>query len=150
MSSIQPRLVGQVLEAATAWASAGTSISAMALVGSHARSQAQPESDVDLMFLATDPDAFRSPLWILRFPWPEGGAPSSWRDADYGVAWSRHFTLTGGLEAEFGFAPLSWAAISPIDPGTRRVIGDGYRILYDPAGLLERLVRAVQAAATAR
>ena len=53
-------------------------------------------------------------------------------------------SLSSGADVEISFAPVSWASIAPLDAGTRRVITDGYRILHDPAGFLERLYEAVQ------
>lgn len=34
---------------------------------------------------------------------------------------------------------MSWAATDPVDDGTRRVITDGHRVLYDPHGALAAL-----------
>ena len=44
----------------------------------------------------------------------------------------RRLLLKGGLEVEVGIAEPSWAATDPVDPGTRRVVTDGLRILHDP------------------
>jgi hypothetical protein len=49
-----------------------------------------------------------------------------------------------GLEVEFGFAAPSWAATEPVDAGTAQVVGDGFRVLYDPVGILRALVVACQ------
>lgn len=35
-----------------------------------------------------------------------------------------------------------WAATGPVDPGTRSVVRDGFRVLHDSEGLLARLVEA--------
>ncbi|WP_198285922.1 hypothetical protein [Saccharomonospora marina] len=35
-----------------------------------------------------------------------------------------------------------WASVDPIDPGTRRVVTDGARVLYDPVKMLDVLLRA--------
>ena len=48
-----------------------------------------------------------------------------------------------GLEVEVGIAAPSWAATDPVDPGTRRVVEEGMRIIYDPEELLTRLVGAL-------
>ena len=47
---------------------------------------------------------------------------------------------------ELTFARPSWAALTPIDPGARRVIADGCRILHDPDEALTRLHLAVNGA----
>jgi hypothetical protein len=44
-----------------------------------------------------------------------------------------------GLEVEIGIVPLDWANTDPVDAGTRRVINDGHRIVYDPDGVLAAL-----------
>lgn len=56
----------------------------------------------------------------------------------------RRLRLRSGLEIEFGIAPLSWASTAPLDAGTARVIHDGYIPIFDPDGLLRRLIRAVR------
>jgi len=48
-----------------------------------------------------------------------------------------------GLEVEFGFAPPSWAAADPLDPGTAGVVRNGCQPLVDRKGLLDRLITAV-------
>jgi uncharacterized protein len=116
------------------------------LVGSHARGAARPESDIDLVLLASDSLAFRADTaWLDAIDWNAVGArPVKWQDEDYGVLWSRRVWLKHGKgEVEFGFAPSSWADVNPLDQGTRRVIADRCRILYDPMKLLSRLCDAV-------
>jgi len=54
----------------------------------------------------------------------------------------RRFTLPSGLEVEVGIALPSWAATEPVDACTRRVVTDGMSVLYDPQGLLARLIDA--------
>lgn len=114
----------------------------VALVGSYARDAATPDSDLDLLVLTEDPDAYRAgDTWHAEVPWEEvGTAVSSFRDADYGRVWSRHLTLTNGPVVEMGFAPLDWARTDPVDPGSARIVRDGCLILHDPDGALARLV----------
>lgn len=124
-----------------AWGRADASLRALALVGSHARGAARPDSDVDLVCLVRDPAAFRDAAWVSQIVW---GAPvEGWHDRDYGALWSRHVQVAGAPEVEMGFAPLSWANTQPVDPGTQQVMSDGHRILYDPDGRLSRLAAAV-------
>jgi predicted nucleotidyltransferase len=123
-----------VLKAVLAWAAASDAIRAVALVGSRARGAARPDSDIDLVLLVVDPEAFRADdSWLDAIDWKSTGVrPTTRRDARYGALWSRHVRVDDGLEVEFGFAPLSWANRDPPDPGTRRVICEGCRVLYDP------------------
>jgi hypothetical protein len=57
----------------------------------------------------------------------------------------RRLALPSGLEFEVGIVELSWASVVPLDPETRRVVENGFRILHDPHGLLRSLVAAVEA-----
>jgi hypothetical protein len=109
----------------------------LALVGSYARDAARQNSDVDVLILVEDLKLFLVQGWFDEIDWPSLGAlPVDTRFVQYGVIWSNHVRLDNGLEVEFSFAALSWAAARPLDLGARQVISDGCRILYDPEGLL--------------
>ena len=127
-----------VLKAVLAWAASNDAIRGVALVGSRARGTARPDSDIDLVLVVVDPEAFRADdSWLDAIDWKSTGVgPTTRRDALYGALWSRHVRVDDGLEVEFGFAPLSWATRDPPDPGTARVISDGCRVLYDPDAML--------------
>ncbi len=62
----------------------------------------------------------------------------------WGAVTERRGHAVSGLEIEFGFTASSWATIDPIDEGPLRVVMDGMRVVYDPKGILERLVRAAR------
>jgi hypothetical protein len=118
---------------------------AVALLGSYARDEARPDSDIDLIAITSDPGRFRHQgQWVNDLQWKQVGIQvSSWSDEDYGALWSRRLVLSTGLEVEVGFAALSWARIDPVDAGTREVVQGGMRILLDPSGLLDQLLHAV-------
>jgi hypothetical protein len=61
------------------------------------------------------------------------------RNGFYGAVWSRHAVLRSGHELEMSFGSRTWACLSPMDPGTRYVVQDAFRILYDPQGVLKAL-----------
>jgi uncharacterized protein len=63
-------------------------------------------------------------------------------DAIYGVVWSRHVNLLPGAEVELTFAECSWARTDPIDGGTRGVVEDAFRIIFDKDRILAKLVDA--------
>jgi hypothetical protein len=42
----------------------------------------------------------------------------------------RRYRLRSGLLVEFGFASAGWAVV-PLEAGTRRVLEDGHRVLFD-------------------
>lgn len=135
-----------VLRSLTNWAIATPNIHAVALVGSWARGTARLDSDIDIMLLVTDPAAFQAnSAWLHDIDWPQHRSASSWKDETYGAVWSRHVRLKDATEVELSFGLPAWAAINPIDSGTRQVVCAGCRILYDPLKLLESLMSAVEA-----
>jgi hypothetical protein len=110
----------------------------LALVGSQARGTAGPESDVDLVVLTSDPHVqLGDRSWLSRF-----GDVRSVALERYGMVTSLRVAYASGAEVEFALAPQRWAWIDPIDPGTRRVVRDGMRVLYDPTEILTRLLVA--------
>jgi predicted nucleotidyltransferase len=139
--------VERIVQIVLKWAISEATIRAVALVGSHARGTAKRGSDIDLVVLTTDPNRFRiDQTWPEAVDWGAIGARlAKWKDEDYGPLWSRRLWLDDNRgEIEVGFAPPHWADVNPLDPGTRRVIADGRRILYDPEGLLARACAASQ------
>ena len=130
--------VAQLLTVTTRWAESRADVFGLALVGSHACGAAREQSDLDLLLLVSDPVSFRADIvWLHEIQWQSLRVEvAAWRDVTYGAVWSRHVALSDGSEVEFSFAAPSWANTSPVDPGTRRVINDGWRILVDRNGLL--------------
>jgi len=133
------REVELVLQRAQVWASARTDVAAVALVGSWARGEEGPGSDVDLVVLTDDPGAYTE-----HEDWIDELAPGATlvRTADWAAIVERRLRLPSGLEVEIGLGRPSWAATAPVDPGTLRVVRDGLQALYDPARLLAALVSA--------
>ena len=106
----------------------------MALVGSYARGTASDESDLDLVILSENPKQFLEfQVWLHNF-----GTILGRQEEDYGKVTSLRVWFEGEMEIEFGFAAPDWAAI-PVDDGTRRVVKDGMRILFDRSTLLSDL-----------
>jgi predicted nucleotidyltransferase len=124
----------------TAWARSRPDIIGLAVVGSWARGTARPDSDVDLVLLASAPQALRyDELWLAEIDWRECRVVR-WHDADYGNVWSRHVLLEPAREIEFTFCAASWAATDPLDRVTANIVLSGCRIFLDKARLFERLV----------
>jgi hypothetical protein len=133
-----------IVTALTNWAKLQQDIRGVALVGSHARNAARPDSDIDMVILSKKPDRFRDTSWLTTIEWSRLGVELiNWSDEGYGALWSRRIWLKPDCEVEFGFTSLSWADVAPIDRGTAEIISNGCRILYDPDGLLERLTLAL-------
>jgi uncharacterized protein len=138
--------VNKILTEVTQWVYQRPDIFAFALVGSWARGTARIDSDIDLVFLTPNASTFRSDRrWLDEINWKNvDGGVKAWKDADYGVAWSRHVYLSDKTEIEFGFALPSWASVDPIDIGTLGVVSNGCHILHDPEGLLSKLLKQLE------
>ena len=134
----------ELLNAATAWGKSESAVRGLLLVGSHARGTANSDSDIDLLFLCSNPASFRSTQWLGEINWPRELRISRWDDEEYGSVWSRRLWLYPKGEVEFGFAALSWAETSPVDKGTAEVLRGGFQILYDPDTYLSLLAVAYE------
>jgi len=114
------------------WAVTQADVVAVALVGSHGRGDARPDSDVDIIILCFSPPRLLGSRW----PWSFGDIASC-KMEDYGALKSLRVFYRNGLEVEFGIAERSWIH-TPLDEGTRRVLNDGVRVLHDPEALFEK------------
>jgi len=127
----------QVVDAVAQWSQRSPHIAALALVGSYARGAERMASDVDLVLLSPEPENLADSGWFAELL-PGAKLVRSLR---WGPVHERRYRLRSGLVVELGIAPTSWAAL-PLDAGTRRVLADGHRILFDDG----RLQAAAQAA----
>ena len=124
------RLTGNI----ATWAAGRDDVRAVALVGSYARGRARLGSDVDLVVLTpVFAELAADPTWFQQL------RPGSTliRAMAWGPLLERRYRLRSGLQVEIGLVTPNWAGL-PLDRGTRRVLHDGHRALYDPAGLLAR------------
>jgi predicted nucleotidyltransferase len=133
--------IEDLLDAVTQWARTDSRVLGLALVGSHARNEAGPDSDVDLVVLSdVSHELLSYTSWAEAF-----GIVTSVKHEEYGRVTSVRVRYAWGFEVEFGIAPVDWASV-PVDPGTRRVMTDGARVLYDCGGHLARALEALSAA----
>jgi predicted nucleotidyltransferase len=130
--------VESFLDEITSWATTRTDIVGIALVGSRARGNSRPDSDVDLVVLCASPARLLGENWPSRFGEIESSALE-----DYGALQSLRIFYRRGLEVELGVAGRAWARI-PLDPGTKAILADGVHVLHDPEELL-RAARDVAA-----
>jgi predicted nucleotidyltransferase len=126
--------VSSFLQQFTEWAQAQVEIHSVILVGSLARGDAKPDSDMDLMIICSEPDHFLQKItWVNEF-----GKPSREVTEDWGLVTSLRVWYTDGFEVEFGFTDTDWIK-EPLDAGTKRVLADGFRILLDKTNLLTKV-----------
>jgi uncharacterized protein len=104
-----------------------------------ARGTAGMQSDVDIVVLTDHPGRYvDDQTWVGdNFDGAEILRTQAW-----GPLTELRLRLPSGLEIELGFAPRSWAATAPVDPGTARVLRDGCYPLADPDGLFAAVVAA--------
>ena len=125
--------INQFLGDVTQWALRQADIQALALVGSYARNAAKETSDVDLVLITTGPNLYlNDPSWVQQF-----GTVAKEQREDYGLLISIRVWYTDGREVEYGITDERWSAV-PLDEGTRRVISDGMRILFERGNILSR------------
>jgi predicted nucleotidyltransferase len=139
VSDERAREVRELLTRVRRWASRRPDVRAVGLFGSWARGEARMDSDVDLLILTNDEQAY-----LHAASWTgELGGLRVVRTREWGPLNTEHrFVLPSGLEVEAGVAPPAWADPAAADPGRERAVSGGMRVLYDPYGLLERLARA--------
>ncbi|OGE18630.1 hypothetical protein A3J19_04000 [Candidatus Daviesbacteria bacterium RIFCSPLOWO2_02_FULL_41_8] len=129
-------VVNLFLEEFKQWATSQDNIKAVALVGSYAKGTAKPDSDIDLVIITNDPKSLLEDVqWLQNF-----GQIKEIKNEDWGLVQSKRVFYESGLEIEFGIATPEWAKTDPTDPGTKRVISDGAKILYDKNGILQSLL----------
>jgi len=118
--------VSEFLEQVRIWGNQTDDISAVILVGSHARGVARPDSDIDLVIVAEYPERY-----ILEQSWLEVfGQTVKTRHEDWGLVQSLRVWFESSLEVEFGFTTKEWIA-EPLDEGTRIVLDDSYRFIIN-------------------
>jgi uncharacterized protein len=127
------------------WAIRRDDIRAMALVGSWARGNPHPHSDLDLLLLTDEAEQYCDDHWVAEIGFGrEGYSVCSSRSAIYGAAASRHVQLVPAADVELTFATCSWAGAEPIDEGTRAIVNDAFRVIFDKDGVMARLVDALR------
>lgn len=113
------------------WSRKRADIRAVALVGSYARGEATDSSDVDLVIIANDPQKYLTNTeWLRVF-----GVVITQEVEEYGKLASLRVWYESGLEIEYGFTTRAWAQ-TPLDEGTKRVVDDGMRVLFEKETLL--------------
>ena len=113
------------------WSRRRKDIRALALVGSYAREAAKETSDVDLVIITNNPQKYVSDTeWTRVF-----GTVITKNVENYGILTSVRVWYESGLEIEYGFTTHDWVK-KPLDKGTKRVIDDGLRVLFEKEKIL--------------
>ena len=122
-----------LIASVTEWAGIDDRISALALLGSHARGDARPDSDIDFCVICPDARTL-----LEDRSWTEQFGPAIQLGLEpYGLVTSVRVRYRDGPEVEFGIAEQTWMAV-PVDPDTAEVMRAGMRILHDPQDRLQR------------
>ena len=133
----EPTEVEQIISQVTRWAAQRPDVVGLLLVGSYARNAARPDSDIDLVLLTSDRSRYADNTWVRELALGALTRVQTWGAVD-----ERRFRTGSGLEVEINIGSSEWADTEPVDSGTRRVVSDGARALYDPLDALDRLIRA--------
>jgi len=113
------------------WATKRKDIRAAALVGSYAREEMETDSDIDLVIITESPQKYiNNTEWIRVF-----GKSIAQKVEEYGKLTSLRVWYESGLEIEYGFTSREWIQ-NPLDRGTKEVIEDGLRVLFEKEKLL--------------
>ena len=129
--SVSPHVerTARFLEHLQAWIAPREDVRALVVVGSVARGDARPDSDVDIVMLTTRPARYLERVeWVAEF-----GAARRVELEHYGKVTSVRAAYDEGLEVEFTIAAADWVS-APLDPGTEAVARDGIVVLLDRDG----------------
>lgn len=108
------------------WGEISDSIDSIILVGSYARGDNTPDSDIDLCILTSDKEKYlNNPKIFSLF-----GKIEDYQLEDYGKLTSIRVWYNEGFEVEYGITDISWIDL-PLDSGTREVLSDGYKVIVD-------------------
>lgn len=137
MTNIIDLNVRAFLQSVNEWANNEPDLMALALVGSHARGEASPESDVDLILLLRNLNEYiKNRDWISKL-----GEPRHIVQEDWGKVTSLRVLYTEGLEVEYGLSNLEWGS-DPSDEGDAQVIVNGLIVLYEKDGHLSNKLKS--------
>src|SRR5262249_31986402 len=128
----------EFLDRLRAWVEPREDVRALVIVGSVARGDARPDSDLDLVLLANYPKRYLDSVdWVSDF-----GAAERVELESYGKVTSVRAAYPNGLEVEYAIAAADWAS-EPFDTGTAEVARNGIVVLLDRDGNATRLAEAL-------
>jgi predicted nucleotidyltransferase len=133
--------VDGLLDRVASWLGDRDDVVAVGLLGSWARGNPTPRSDVDLVIITESPASYTTDVtWIAGLPGARLVRTQQWGP----LLTERRLVLPSGLEVDVGITDRRWASTDPVDDGTARVIADdGLLALHDPDGVLAALASSV-------
>ena len=122
----------------TNWVINNSSIKAAGIIGSYARENQNPDSDIDIIILTNSPKNFiDDKQWVNNF-----GKTNKIKTENWGKVTSLRCFYDFGIEIEFSIASLCWASI-PVDEGTKKVILNGIVVIHDSDKILKNLIESI-------
>lgn len=110
-----------------------THIEAILLVGSYARKEEHDDSDIDLMIITDKKESFiDDEKWLYLFGKIKRKEKEKWGDVTSIRAYYEN------NEYEFSVGNKNWINL-PLDAGSRKVLSDGYVILYDRNNIMKKI-----------
>lgn len=126
--------LNEILKKISAWVDTKEFIRGAAVVGSHAKGTAKPDSDIDIVLLTkgSQLEHRNNTSWLDEIDLSElGFNRDRYEDHDYGDNMARHVFYSPFLEIEFGFVPVEWASSSPVRESTRSIVAPAMIIISD-------------------
>lgn len=119
--------ISKIIEMLERWGESDALVLSILLVGSYARKDYNPSSDIDIVVIVKEMTPFLLVnSWAQRF-----GSVDRILNEDWGLVKVRRIFYKSNIEMEFGFTTSKWLEL-PLDEGTRNVLNGGYLIVYDP------------------
>lgn len=109
-------------------------IESVLIVGSYARGTNKEGSDLDIVMITSDKSAMLADQGFVQIL----GEVEKKQTEYYGACTSVRVWYKNGLEVEFGVVESSWIK-KPLDAGTKKVLGDGYQVIFDAKHYFQNL-----------
>ena len=131
--------VSEIKETAVRLGENDNLISCILLVGSYARNEQKPDSDIDLVVISKDKNKMINIHdWIKKM----GEIDSEIKIEYCGEITSLRINCNG-IEYELGIGSAKWIEL-PLDSGTRKVLEDGYIVMYEKDNVMKNVKSEVR------